>query len=169
MAMDVNQYILMFFCSSWVLSVGISMYGTYCLYEYGPRNTNLIWNNVRNWTDPISCVMFGMAVAWYFGKSINWNLFDLFIVFLVSFYAGNILLYIAHALIVSPYQRYEEERSRYFDAMEVAKYNLRQSGLWPEQPNYFDSPEDWEKWHAKIDALRNLGKLPLIPKCMQKK
>jgi uncharacterized membrane protein len=47
--------------SIWLFCLGVSVFATYRLFEYGPFNTNLIWDTVREKTDILSSVALGVV------------------------------------------------------------------------------------------------------------
>lgn len=155
---------------TWLVSLVISMYATYRLFEYGPFNANLAWELNRKVTDIVTCIALGVASVPLISEVLHWtsNYWLLSIVFAVGFLLARVILIFVLRQVASPYLKREREKRQYTRAMTEAEIRLRAEGLYPKMPTLDKGPAEWEEFGKAIEVLRSQGKFPPVPKWMEK-
>lgn len=101
---------------TWIASLGISMYATYRLYEYGPYNANLAWGIFRQITDIVTCIALGVALVLMVYTVNRWveNWFFITCIFIFGLFLARIILVFSLLFVARPYIEMQGKKRRHY-------------------------------------------------------
>ncbi|MBP6881422.1 MAG: hypothetical protein KBC35_02245 [Candidatus Pacebacteria bacterium] len=161
-----NYMVLNIVVVLWVFSLLTNCYGVYRLWEYGPFNTNLVWQFVVRFTSPLF-IVFGGAAGLVFAIDGNAHPILFGVMGLLSGFVISYLVQLfAIQAITFPYRKRKRIEKEYGIAFDKARKKLIDIGQYPRRPRFNSSVEEWETYNRAVEQLRSEGKLPPVPKEM---